>query len=101
MHKKIVISGVGSISADKAKSLKCEIACALGVLEDDLLLMAEGVSLSVLEIPAELAKAKETKDAHDKAEAEKAAHEKEKAEKAAAKAAEKAEAKAEHDAHKK
>jgi len=94
---KIIVNYAGDVTDDKRKSLTKKMADLLAVLEEDIIILSN-VTISVVEIPAEMTKARAAKDKEDAAAAEKAAHEKEKAEKAAAAAAAKAE-KAEAKAH--
>ena len=83
---KIIVNPAGSQSVAKVAQLKKEIADQLGVLEEDVLIIPDA-TLTLVEVPTAMTKARADKDAHDKAEAEKAAKEKEKLDKAAAKAA--------------
>lgn len=80
---KIIVSIDRDPTEEKRAGLIKRVADALGVLEEDVVLIPAGLGVSVVEVPAELVKAREKKDANDKHEAEKAAKEEEAAAKAA------------------
>lgn len=83
---KVIVNPAGSPSAEKVAQLKKEVADLLGILEEDVLIIP-GATLTFVEVPAAMTKARADKDAHDKAEADKLAKENEKLEKDAIKAA--------------
>jgi len=90
---KIVVCVNGPVSDEKRDALIKRVSDTLGVLPEDVLVLPQGVSVGILEVPADLTKAREKKDAHDKHEAEQKAKEE-------AKEAHDAEKKAAAEAHK-
>lgn len=69
---KIIVSTPTSVTDDKRKKIACKVAGLLGVLEDDVLVVSEGLTVSIMEVPDAMTKARADKDAKDKAEKEKA-----------------------------
>lgn len=80
---KIIVTDRNPATEQKRAALVKSVADSLGVLPEDVVLLPDGVSVSVVEVPSELAKARDKQEAHDKHEAEKKAKEEEAALKAA------------------
>lgn len=79
MATKIFVSVSGSLSKDVVGSKKQSVADALGVSPEDVVLVPDGLSVSVIDVPDEMVKARAKADKDAEAEAEKAQKEQEKA----------------------
>lgn len=80
MPKIIVTTNENPFSDAKRDALIKRVADSLGVLAEDVVLLPTGTTASVIDVPGDLTKAREKKDAHDAAEKEKAEKEQAKAE---------------------
>ena len=96
MAKIIVSCTENPMTEEKRAAITKRVADALGVLPDDVVLLPAGLSVAVVETPADLVKAREKQDAHDKHEAEKKAKEEQHAAELKAKEEAEAEKKAAH-----
>ncbi len=81
MSKIIVSCNAPPLSDEKRDALVKKVADALGVLVEDVVLLPCGTSVSVVDVPGDLCKAREKQEAHEKHEAEKKAKEEESARK--------------------
>lgn len=63
---KIIVSVDHAVSDEKRCALVNRVADALGVLAEDVVLVPAGVSVSVVDVPADLLAARKKKDADEK-----------------------------------
>src|SRR6266545_66554 len=91
MATKVFVGYPGSLSNEKLDSLKKKVADALHILPDDVVVIPDGVTVSVAEVPHDLTARRDKADKEAEAAKAKQEAEAEKAQKAADDAAAKAE----------